>query len=144
LSARYVRSFAGKPVPQTLDDAGLIVMGGPMGVYEADRYPFLRQEMALIERAVGDGKPVLGVCLGSQLLAAALGADVYKGPQKEIGWYPITLSEAGARDRLLAGVPRTFIGYSWHGDVFAVPPGATGLASSELTACQAFRFAANV
>ncbi len=72
---QYVRSFAGQPVPKDMKGAGgLIVMGGPMGVYEQDRYPFLRDEMRLIEAALKDRRPVLGVCLGSQLLAAALGA----------------------------------------------------------------------
>src|SRR6185503_14445216 len=87
LSLEIVRPFANETVPRELGDAsGLLVMGGPMGVYEADRHPHLRDELALIERAVAAGKPVLGVCLGSQLVAAALGARVAPGPRKEIGW----------------------------------------------------------
>lgn len=145
VEARYVRTFAGETVPPTMDGAtGLIVMGGPMGVYETDRFPHLEDEMRLIRHATDAGKPVLGVCLGSQLIAAALGARVYPGPQKEIGWYEIRLSEAGATDPLLVGVPSSFTGFVWHGDVFDLPKGATSLASTALTACQAFRYNANV
>lgn len=145
VEARYVRTFAGETVPPTLDGAtGLIVMGGPMGVYESDRFPHLEDEKRLIQHAVEVRKPVLGICLGSQLIAAALGARVYAGPQKEIGWYPVTLSEAGTTDPLLAGVPKTFTAFVWHGDVFDVPKGATTLASTALTASQAFRYGTNV
>ena len=80
--------MSGKPVPAEMaDQAGLIVMGGPMGVYEQAKYPFLRDEMRLIESALKLGRPVLGVCLGSQLLAAVLGAEVKKGERKELGWH---------------------------------------------------------
>jgi len=141
LAWQYVRVFEGKAVPAEIGDAGgLIVMGGPMGVYEQDRYPHLKDELRLIESALEAGKPVLGVCLGSQLLAAALGAPVTKGVRKEIGWYPVRLAEAAAEDRLWSGAPHEFMAMHWHGDVFALPPGAVGLASSELTRYQAFRY----
>ncbi len=141
LAWQYVRVFEGKPVPAEMGDAGgLIVMGGPMGVYEQDRYPHLKDELRLIEAALKAGTPVLGVCLGSQLLAAALGAAVRKGPRREIGWYPIRLSAAASEDRLWAGVPHEFMAMHWHGDVFDLPAGAVSLASSELTAHQAFRY----
>lgn len=138
---RTVRGDRGDQVPQDLGNAsGLVVMGGPMGVYEYDRYPFLRSEMRLIEKTVYGGLPVLGVCLGSQLLAAALGAKVEKGPRKEIGWYPVSLLPDASSDRLFGDLPNDFEGFHWHGDIFGVPDGATALARSELTACQAFRF----
>ena len=140
LSARIVRIHDGEPVPRALDGAALVVMGGPMGVYEADRYPHLRDELRLIEDAVRAGRPVLGVCLGSQLVAAALGARVYPGGYKEIGWYPVELSTAAADDPLFGDVPRRFTPLVWHGDVFDLPRGAVSLASSALTAHQAFRF----
>ena len=141
LAWQYVRVFEGKPVPAEIGDAGgLIVMGGPMGVYEQDRYPHLKDELRLIESALKSGKPVLGVCLGSQLLASALGAKVSKGPCKEIGWYPIRLSETASQDRLWSNAPREFTVLHWHGDVFDLPAGAVNLASSELTAHQAFRY----
>ncbi len=139
----YVRVFEGAPVPRDMSEAvGLILMGGPMGVYEQDQYPFLADEIRLIERALAEEKPILGVCLGSQLLAAALGARVVRGPQKEIGWFPVTLTEAARADALWAGVESPFIAYHWHGDVFDCPSGAVALARSELTECQAFRYGA--
>jgi GMP synthase (glutamine-hydrolysing) len=141
LAARYVRPIEGQPVPKRMEEAaGLIVMGGPMGVYEQRRYPFLRDEMQLIEQALREEKPVLGVCLGSQLLASTLGATVTKGPKKEIGWYPVTLTDGAPSDPLWQDVEPSFMAYHWHGDIFALPQGASSLASSELTACQAFRY----
>jgi GMP synthase (glutamine-hydrolysing) len=140
IGMRPVETFRPQPVPAALDDAaGLVVMGGPMGVYEQARYPFLADEMRLIEQALRADKPVLGVCLGSQLLAAVLGSPVNPGRRKEIGWHRVTLTPAAAADPLWVGVPSSFTGYHWHGDAFELPRGATGLAASELTACQAFR-----
>lgn len=140
-TAETVRTFEGQAVPEELGEAGgVILMGGPMSVYEQAHYPFLKGEMKLIEEALRTGKPVLGVCLGSQLLAAALGADVRPGRKKEIGWYPVSLSEAARNDPLFTGVKATFLAYHWHGDVFDLPRGAKLLASSEVTACQAFRY----
>lgn len=144
ISPQHVHPWEGQPVPEAMGDAaGLIVMGGPMGVYEQDRYPFLRHEIRLIEQALQEEKPVLGVCLGSQLLATALGAHVTKGKKKEIGWHPVTLTEVARSDGLWAGVDPSFMAYHWHLDVFALPRGAVSLASSDLTACQAFRYGRN-
>ena len=84
--------------------------------------------------------PVIGICLGSQLLAAALGAPVRPGPRKEIGWYPIYLEPAASADTLFADAPSQFEGFHWHGDIFDLPKGATRLAHSDLTECQAFRY----
>jgi GMP synthase (glutamine-hydrolysing) len=138
---RTVYSAAGDSVPRDLGDApALVVMGGPMGVYEAGEFPFLSEEMRLIERAIAAGKPVLGVCLGSQLLAAALGSRVTKGAAKEIGWFPITLTDEAQTDRVWQGVKSPLLCFHWHGDVFDLPRGAVSLASSERTACQAFRY----
>jgi GMP synthase (glutamine-hydrolysing) len=144
ISPQFVRTFEGQPVPLEMGEAaGLIVMGGPMGVYEQARYPFLQDELRLIERALRAQKPVLGVCLGSQLLAAALGSAVTKGKQKEIGWYPVRLADAARTDHLWNGVGDSFVAYHWHGDVFDLPAGGVSLASSSLTPCQAFRYANN-
>jgi GMP synthase (glutamine-hydrolysing) len=135
------RPDQGEPVPARLDDAaGLLVMGGPMGVYEEGRYPHLADERRLIEHALREEIPVLGVCLGSQLLAATLGARVAPGPRKEIGWFEVTTNEAAANDPLLGHAPSKFIALHWHGDVFDLPSGAVSLARSELTLHQAFRF----
>jgi GMP synthase (glutamine-hydrolysing) len=140
---RFVRPFAGDSVPQdAADAAGLVVLGGPMSVYESEQYPYLRDEMRLIERTLRTGRPVLGVCLGSQLLAHVLGAPVTRGKQKEIGWHGVTLSEAALLDPLLKGLESSFVAFHWHGDIFDLPKGAAHLARSELTANQAFRYGA--
>lgn len=104
----------------------LVVMGGPMGVYDADTYPWLNDEVAVIRRRLAADLPILGVCLGSQLIAAALGAEVRKGPVREIGFAPLTLTEAGK-----AGPLRHLDGVDvlhWHGDTFDVPEGTDLLA----------------
>ncbi len=139
--ATYVRVYAGEDVPTTVRDFhGLVLMGGPMGVYERDRYPFLGAELELVQWALQQGTAVLGVCLGSQLLAHALGAKVGPGTAKEIGWYDVRLTEKGHSDPLLTQFPEAFVGFHWHGDVFPLPPGAVALASSDLTPVQAFRY----
>ena len=144
LAWQYVRVFDGHPVPADMKGAGgLIVMGGPEAVYQLDRYPYLRAEMALIESALKAGRPVLGVCLGSQLLAAALGASVRRAAHKEIGWYPVRLRPEAKDDRLLRGLPEEFVACHWHGDIFDLPSDAVALASSELTELQAFRYGDN-
>lgn len=136
-----VRIDRSEPVPASLAGAdGLVVLGGPMGVSESDRYPNLRDERRLIEEAVRSGLPFLGICLGSQLLAAVLGAPVTTGNQKEIGWYPVTLEEDAAGDPLFGGLPDSFAVFHWHGDIFTLPAGAVPLARSERTRHQAFRF----
>ncbi|MFY9269587.1 MAG: gamma-glutamyl-gamma-aminobutyrate hydrolase family protein [Candidatus Manganitrophaceae bacterium] len=141
ITAQYIRLFLGEEVPKGLEGAsGLVVMGGPMGVYDRREYPFLSDEMKLIEQALQQNKPILGVCLGSQLLAAALGAEVVKGEKKEIGWHPISLTEQAATDPLFKGVVPSFTVYHWHGDIFPLPHGAVPLASSALTRYQAFRY----
>jgi GMP synthase (glutamine-hydrolysing) len=144
-SFQYLRTFAGDVVPENAGDAsGLVIMGGPMGVYEYERYPFLRQEMKLIESFLKEEKPILGVCLGSQLLASTLGAEVKPGPRKEIGWFPIHLHEAEtAEDAVWKDQPKSFTAYHWHGDIFDLPKSAVSLASSDLTVQQAFRYEKN-
>ncbi|MBI1954916.1 MAG: gamma-glutamyl-gamma-aminobutyrate hydrolase family protein [Acidobacteria bacterium] len=144
---RYINVFRGEPVPEnifgfrgSLGPLGLIVMGGPMGVYEADRYPVLLAEQNLIRQAIQAEHPVLGICLGAQLVAAALGARVYPGAQKEIGWYPV---EVTAQDELTAGLPTRFMAFHWHGDTFDLPAGAVRLFRSDLFENQGFRWGAN-
>ena len=140
LAPRYLRTHLGEPVPTGMDEAaGLLLLGGPMGVYDRARYPFLGDEMRLIEQALKLERPVLGICLGSQLLAAVLGAEVKPGPAKEIGWYPVQLHDNSRSDRLWSGAPSEFYAFHWHGDIFELPAGGVPLASSELTAHQSFR-----
>jgi GMP synthase (glutamine-hydrolysing) len=114
----------------------LVVLGGPIGVYEGKAYPFLAKEIRLIERRLVSGRPVLGICLGAQLMAKALGARVYKGKKKELGWGALTLSAAGKASPL-AVLGRASV-LHWHGDTFDLPEGATLLASNEVTPHQAF------
>ena len=137
----YIETHNSHPIPTEIGDAsGLIVMGGPMGVYEHTEYPFLRDEMRLIESALKAGVPVLGVCLGSQLLAAVLGAEVKKGERKELGWYEVALTGDAAQDSLFSSVTSKFWPFHWHGDVFSLPARAVRLASSQQTVNQAFRY----
>jgi GMP synthase (glutamine-hydrolysing) len=138
-SLAIARVFAGDPVPAVAapHDA-LVVMGGPMGVYEVARHPHLNEEIGLIRSAIAEGVPVLGVCLGSQLLAAALGSSAHPAT-KELGWRPVTLTPGGRADPVWADAPETFTVFHWHGDAFDPPPGSTSLAFSALTPCQAFR-----
>jgi len=139
LEPACLRTFAGQPVPRRMKNAaGLIVMGGPMSVYEHNRHPFLLDAMRLIDQALKHERPVLGICLGSQLLAAVLGATVQQGKQKEIGWHPVKLAGDARADLLWSGVPPSFTAFHWHGDVFDLPDSAASLASSALTPCQAF------
>ena len=133
--------YAGEELPQAprAYDA-IIVMGGPMGVYDEAEYPFLSHEHDFLTQAIAQQVPLLGICLGSQLLAKALGARVYPNPQKEIGWYSIELTAAGQAAPLFAGLGAAVPVFQWHGDAFDVPAGATLLASSALCAHQAFGY----
>jgi GMP synthase (glutamine-hydrolysing) len=133
---RLARTFAGDEVPRDPQD-GLVVLGGGMGVYQLDRLPHLRSEIELLRRALDQGVPVLGICLGAQLLAAALGGEVAKAPHKEIGFYRVRVE--AREDALFAGAPDDFVAFHWHGDAFTLPGGATALASSTMTPVQAFR-----
>lgn len=138
-SLEYVRTFHEEPIPKEMGEyGGLIVMGGPMGVRDQARYPHLRDEMKLMEAAMKADKPVLGVCLGSQLLASLLGAKISPA-KKEIGWQTVRLSQEGQQDPLFSAAPVSFIPFHWHGDVFELPFGAVSLASSDVTTHQAFR-----
>lgn len=131
----------GDPVPQEIGAAaGLVVLGGSMGVHDREQYPFLGEELRLIKQAAAQKVPILGICLGAQLLASALGADVRQNAKQEIGWHPVFLTAEAAEDPLWRGLPETWTGFHWHGDFFSTPPGAVSLASSALTPCQAFRF----
>ena len=118
------------------DFQALVFMGGPMSVN--DDLPYLNLEMEAIRRAVSTGVPVLGICLGSQLIAKALGAQVRRNPSKEIGWFDVTFTPGATGDALFAGLDRETI-FHWHGETFDLPPGGSLLASSELCRHQAFR-----
>lgn len=133
------------PAFPSLDSvSGLVVMGGPMGVYETSRFSFLVRELAFLRKAIAAGKPVLGVCLGAQLIAHALGARVYPHTVKEIGWGKIRLTSAGKKDPWMKPASRFPWVFQWHGDTFDLPRGARRLATSALCKNQAFRYGAHV
>lgn len=155
VEVEYVDQFAGgaavNPTGNAFDPTrhrGLVVMGGPMNVDETDRYPFLATELEWIRRAVAAQSPVLGICLGSQLLAKAVGARVYPNVRdgrrvKEIGWYDLELLPAAKDDPLLYDCQATERVFQWHGDTFDLPPGAVQLARSADCEQQAFRYGPN-
>jgi GMP synthase (glutamine-hydrolysing) len=143
-SWRTVRLFDKATVPVGPSGIeGLVVMGGPMSVVDTGAYPHLSAEQNLIADCLDAQVPVLGVCLGSQLLAATLGADVRPAPRIELGWRRVTLTEQGVADPVLGQMPVAFSPLHWHGDVFDLPPATVHLASSELTPVQGFRHGAN-
>ena len=121
----------------------VVVLGGPIGVYEEDAYPFLRQEIGFLEQRLAGSRPTLGICLGAQLIARAAGARVYPSGLKEIGFAPITLTDAGRASCLapFADAPLTL---HWHGDTFDLPQGAQLLAATNLVPHQAFSLGPNV
>lgn len=134
---RLVRIDAGDPVPESLDGiSGLVFMGGPMSVN--DPLPWIAQETRLIERAIASDVPVLGHCLGGQLMARALGAPVTRNPVKEIGWLPVRVLDNPPARAWFEGLPREFVVYHWHGETFAIPSGATRLLESDDCPNQAF------
>jgi GMP synthase-like glutamine amidotransferase len=152
-SFKVVELSSGEVPPSLEDFNSLVIMGGPMGVYDIGRYPHLRIESRIIREAINRDMKVLGICLGAQMIAYCLGSDVYKGPEEEIGWQHIELAGDGIRDpfmKKLAIHPsvgdfwRKFKVFHWHGDTFEIPIGAMLLASSELYKNQAFRYKNNV
>ena len=125
-------------LPDWRRHAGIVAMGGAMGAYEEQRHPWLAGEKRLIAEAVGAGRPYWGVCLGAQLLAAALGARVMPGPASELGVLEVTLTPQAAKDPVFAGAPGSFRTLQWHRDTYELPEGATQLASSPRYEQQAF------
>jgi GMP synthase (glutamine-hydrolysing) len=137
LEVRTVEPLAGERLPDHAEVSGAVVMGGPMNVDEVERYPGLGAEREWLAEAVRLEMPVLGICLGAQLLARALGGEVRPGKGAEIGFAPVWIHDAG--DPIVGALaPRTTV-LHWHGDVFDLPDGAVSLASSQLTEPQAFR-----
>jgi len=147
---RYtVVDLQAEKIPDTKDFGVLVMMGGPMSVNEEDLYPYITEEMNLMKDFVASGKKVFGVCLGAQIMAKALGARVYAGPGKEIGWYDIELVDEGPEDPLMRTLSfdpatgetsRMLSVFQWHGETFDLPRGAVRLARSELYPNQAFRY----
>lgn len=116
----------------------LVIMGGPMNIYEENQYPWLLREKRFILDAIASNKIVLGICLGGQLMADVLGGKVHKNAQKEIGWHPVKLTLEGQESRIFKVLPKEFMAFHWHGDTFDIPPQALRAAESEGCANQAF------
>ncbi len=134
---RYVDLFRDPDAEPASDAAGYVFMGGPMSAN--DDLPYVRREIDLIRDAVAAGRPVLGICLGAQLIAKALGARVYRNPVKEIGWAPVYWTEAARRDPLFEGLREPETVFHWHGETFDLPAGTEWLAWSDGCRHQAFR-----
>jgi GMP synthase-like glutamine amidotransferase len=130
------------PYPEHID--WLIVLGGPMNIYEHDAYPWLVREKRFIEEVIRNGALVLGICLGAQLLADVLGGTVGKNREKEIGWHPVTICDEALESPLFYRFPRHFTPYHWHGDTFSLPPFCQPIAFSEACENQAFQYSERV
>jgi GMP synthase-like glutamine amidotransferase len=127
-------------LPDLSDLDMLVIMGGPMNIYEYDAHPWLPGEKDFIRACIDGGKAVLGICLGGQLIADALGGEVSRAPFEEIGWYPVELTSEGRQLGAFAHFPDRFVTLQWHGDTFSIPPGAIHAAFSEATPNQAFSY----
>ncbi len=139
-TTRFFES-AEAPDLQTIDL--LVVMGGPMSVHDADQFPWITLEKQFIRACIDAGKPVLGICLGAQMIANAMGAKVFPNPVKEIGWFPIQAVPSIGGDAVFNFPPLTTV-FHWHGETFDLPPGAIRLAQSEGCANQAFQLGKRV
>ena len=142
---RVLRLFHGEMPAEDWERIGaLIILGGPMSVNDEEEYPFLRWEKRIIRAAIDEAVPVVGICLGAQLIATTLGTMVYHGRVKEIGWSPISITAHGQVDSLLGYLPENATVFQWHGDGFELPAGAIRLASSVNYKNQAFRVGKNI
>jgi GMP synthase-like glutamine amidotransferase len=135
------RLYDGEEMPVLPPFDWLVVMGGPMNVNEEGLYPWLRSEKRIIREAIDGGKLVLGVCLGAQLISAALGGQVTKNMHKEIGWHEVKLTTEGLDSQVFGALPKTFMPMHWHGDTFSIPAGCARTAESEACAAQALECA---
>ncbi len=130
--------FKGEKLPDIENIDLLVIMGGPMNIYEENKYPFLVPEKIFIEKAIAKNKKILGICLGAQLLAGVLGGKVTANKEKEIGWFNVEILEDAKNMKLFKNFPHEFSAFHWHGDTFDIPPGAVHIAGSEACRNQAF------
>jgi GMP synthase-like glutamine amidotransferase len=127
-----------EPIGIPEDSDWVIAMGGPMSVHEESEYPWLLAEKRAIEWAMESGKTVIGICLGAQIIAQVMGADVRPNDHLEIGWYPVQLTDAGRVHPVSHDLPHQFDAFHWHGELFDVPTGAVGLGATDVTPAQMF------
>lgn len=132
------RLWAEDPLPDASEVKFLIIMGGPMSATDDRQYEWLSAEKKLVREVIDQGAVVLGICLGAQLIAAALGASVMQNHFKEIGWYPVTLTPDASNSPIFETVPSRFQAFHWHGETFEIPEGATHIAQSAACTNQAF------
>jgi GMP synthase-like glutamine amidotransferase len=127
---RSIRAHQQDPWPVMEEVDWLIVMGGPMNIYEEKKYPWLAGEKQFIGNAIAAGKTVIGICLGAQLIADVLGSKVYAGQEKEIGWFPVLKTKEAAKSKVFRDFPSDVKAFHWHGDTFDLPPGSIRIAES--------------
>ena len=136
----FTRFYAGDPLPDLSDSDLLIIMGGPMNVFDFHIHPWMEEEIDWVRDYITSGRPVLGICLGAQIIAAALGADVYPGEHKEIGWFNLQFLPSLGEFKICKDLPATRKVFHWHGDTFPIPEDAIRIASSSVFPNQAFIF----
>lgn len=136
----YTRFFQDNPLPSLDSFDMLAIMGGLMNIYEHDKYPWLITEKEFIKKVIDAGKKIVGVCLGGQLLADVLGGKVTRNPQKEIGWHRIWIKAQAKLSPVFSKFPVELEVFQWHGDTFAIPPGAVHLAENDICPNQAFLY----
>jgi len=132
--------YTGEKLPDSDYFDWLIIMGGGMNIYQEDKYPWLKDEKILIREVLDSGKMLLGICLGAQLIADMLGSKVYRNSNKEIGWFPVFLTNEAISLTLFRDVPDELKVFHWHGDTFDLPKGAVSIAYSAITPCQGFMY----
>jgi len=133
------RLYADEPLPSTDSFDWLVVMGGPMGIYDHKEHPWLADEKAFLRQSIEAGKTVIGICLGAQLIADVLGASVYPGAHKEIGWFTVRRNPEAPE-----WMPKEFMAFHWHGDTFDLPPDTVPLGSSDACENQGFIYQGRV
>lgn len=138
LHLNYTRFYEDDPLPDLGNVDMLIIMGGPMNVFDFHIHPWMQDEIDWVTRYINSGKPLLGICLGAQIIAAALGVDVYPGNEKEIGWYNLQFLPALGDFMIWKDLPATRKVFHWHGDTFPIPSGAVRIAESQVFPNQGF------
>jgi GMP synthase (glutamine-hydrolysing) len=143
-SPEKIKLFRGETIPRKEKPSGVLIMGGPMNVYEEAAWPFLRDEHIFLQQCLSDRVPLLGICVGAQRIARAAAARVMKAAQREAGWYPVERTAEGLGDPLLGSLPERFRVFQFHEDTFEIPAGAAHIISGDTCPHQGFRIEGNV